>query len=120
LRSAIMLGCAATALAIKTTLTTGTGGSILPAPTNLLLNKPATESSTYSASSNAQAKNAVDGNPSCMWNNGASGLGVSNVLSSTNFEPNPWLNVDMGTSQAVQSLVVKNRADCCQDRLTNY
>lgn len=26
----------------------------------------------------------------------------------------------MGTSQDIQQVTVKNRADCCQDRLTNY
>jgi hypothetical protein len=119
LKSAILMCCAASALALKSTLKTSTTTAIA-GPTNVLLGGTATQSSTYSASSNAQAKNAIDGNPSCSWNNAASGLSVPNVLSSTNFESNPWLQVDMGSSKDIQQVTVRNRADCCQDRLTNY
>ncbi|MEU7897404.1 discoidin domain-containing protein [Nonomuraea sp. NPDC049152] len=38
----------------------------------------------------------------------------------TGLEPQPWWQVDLGTSQPIGEVAVWNRTDCCADRLTDY
>src|SRR6185436_7667194 len=70
--------------------------------------KPATQSSTY-APAQAAGK-AVDGNTDGVFTNAAS----------TNFQANPWWQVDLGSPATVSSVAVWNRTDCCQSRLGDY
>ena len=82
----------------------GTGPRI-----NLALGRAATQSSTYSS---AAASRAVDGNTDGVYSN--------NSVSHTNSEANPWWQVDLGSSQPIETIDVYNRVDCCQDRLRNW
>ena len=88
------------------TLTTPTG-----AGTNLALNKPAVQSSTYSSPASI-ASHAVDGN--------TDGSYWDNSVTATTFEPNPWWQVDLGAPATVNSVVVWNRTDCCGSWLADY
>jgi hypothetical protein len=85
------------------------GGS----PTNLALNKPATQSSTYQGAGGALPGLAVDGNTSGNWWPDFS-------VSSTYADPQAWWQVDLGSTSSIQSVEVWNRTDCCGDRLTNF
>ncbi|MFD3947123.1 discoidin domain-containing protein [Streptomyces sp. NPDC058579] len=75
--------------------------------TNLALGKPATQSSTQ-----AGPERAVDGNTDGYYGRGS----VAHTLQ----EPYPWWQVDLGSSQALGSLTVWNRVDCCADRLHDF
>lgn len=81
----------------------------LDASVNVALNKSATQSSTYV---DASASRAVDGNTDGSWNSGS----VSHTL----VDPEPWLEVDLGNVYSIDEVVVWNRTDCCQARLTDY
>lgn len=41
---------------------------------------------------------------------------TAKVLFHTKEELSPWFEIDLGRSKRVQSLYIKNRADCCQER----
>ena len=69
--------------------------------TNLALQKPATQSSTYSPDFGAGV--CVDGNR-------------TSGLCHTNSEANPWWQVDLGGNYALSQIVVYNRTDCCSER----
>ena len=43
----------------------------------------------------------------------------SNSVSRTSIENHAWWEYDLGRSQYVHSIEIKNRADCCQERLSN-
>ncbi|MGW8952230.1 galactose-binding domain-containing protein [Streptomyces sp. NPDC055709] len=75
--------------------------------TNLALGKPAIQSSTQ-----AGPEKAVDGNTDGYYGRGS--------LAHTLQEPYPWWQVDLGTSQALGSLVLWNRVDCCAERLHDF
>ncbi len=77
---------------------------------NLALNRTAQQSSTFAVG--AEASKAVDGNV-----NGAYGSG--SVTHTTN-ESNPWWEVDLAQSYALQAVRVWNRTDCCGERLANF
>jgi hypothetical protein len=88
----------------------GTGGA--PAPADLALGKPATQSSMLPGFASAGAASAVDG--------GTDGNFFDGSVTSTNAEPNAWWQVDLGVSTAVASVAVWNRTDCCGSRLGDY
>jgi YD repeat-containing protein len=81
-----------------------------PPPTNLALNKTATQSSNLGATTTA-AK-AIDGNSSGNWADGS--------IASTQAENQAWWQVDLGSVQALQAIKVWNRTDCCSDRLSSF
>ncbi|XP_075000623.1 LOW QUALITY PROTEIN: uncharacterized protein LOC142079776 [Calonectris borealis] len=79
----------------------------VPAAQNVALGRPATQSSVLDAGSGAA--NAVDGNRDGDWERGS--------CTHTTEEPEPWWRVDLGRRHAVYAVVVKNRHDCCWERL---
>ena len=81
-----------------------------PSTENLALNKTAIQSSTQLG---AVASRAVDGDT-----NGDFFAGLS--ISQTNFENQPWLEVDLGDILKIEDVNVWNRSDCCTDQLQNF
>ena len=92
---------------IAVTLVVGTGTG-----TNLSRGKSATQSSTLSGYPGAVAASAVDGN--------TDGGFFNNSVTHTNADANAWWQVDLGSSAAVNSVVLWNRTDCCSNRLSDY
>jgi hypothetical protein len=79
-----------------------------PAGTNVALQRPATQSSTFNGRA---ASIAVDGVT----------LDTSEAnVSHTNSDAQAWWQVDLGSVQAIGRVNVWNRVDCCSDRLTNF
>jgi hypothetical protein len=76
---------------------------------NLALGKPASQSSI---AFDAPASRAVDGNTSGNWSN--------NSVTHTNFEHQPWWQVDLGSVQQIGAVILWNRTDCCSERLSNF
>jgi len=77
---------------------------------NLSLNATATQSSTQS---NAAASRAIDGNTDGnFW--------ASNSSSLTNWELQPWLDVDLGEIKDIERIEVWNRDDCCTELLSDF
>ncbi len=79
----------------------------LPPPsgtTNLALNKPAQQSSTYMLSKPADARGGVDG-----IKDGTFGF-------HTNQETNPWWQVDLQSISTLSEIRIFNRLDCCAER----
>jgi cephalosporin-C deacetylase len=88
----------------------GGGNGNCDDPTNLALNKLATQESTQS---NADASRAVDGNTDGnFWG--------SNSVSLTNWVDNAWWEVDLGEISEIKEINIWNRSDCCQSILANY
>jgi len=58
------------------------------------------------------ATNAVDGNTDGDFYHGS--------VSHTNGELNPWWQVDLGASTAIDTIAIWNRTDCCGNRLSDY
>ena len=82
-----------------------------PNPTvDVALGRPASQSTTYPGSPPASV--AVDGVTDGNYFDGS--------VTATNFEANPWWQVDLGTSTTISSLVIWNRTDCCGSRLNDY
>ena len=79
-------------------------------PTNLALTGTASQSSTQQG---AAASRANDGNT-----NGNFWAGSSVTL--TNWENQPWWEVDLGQMATIQKVNVYNRTDCCEQFLDNY
>lgn len=79
---------------------------------NLAQGKTATQSSTLPGFPAVVASAAVDGNPD--------GNFYHNSVTATNFENNPWWQVDLSTSVAIGSITIWNRTDCCGTRLNDY
>ena len=73
-------------------------------PTNLALNKPATQSSTYGSQ---VASRAVDGDTGGAWNE----------ITLTSYEPQAWWQVDLGSVKSLQTIKIRPRSDqtCCLD-----
>ena len=80
--------------------------------TNLALGKPATQSSTLTGYPAANASAAVDGNTDGSFYDGS--------VTHTNFDLNAWWQVDLGASTPIAAIVLWNRTDCCQSRLSDY
>lgn len=80
--------------------------------TNLALNRPAVQSSTYSANLAATAAKAVDGNTG-----GDYGAGQ---IAHTNLENQPWWQVDLGAISDISDVRIWNRTDRLGERLKNF
>lgn len=79
------------------------------AANNLALAGTATQSSTgYSG----VPSHGIDGNTSGIWNNGS--------CTHTNDLSNSWWEVDFGGDCAISRILLYNRLDCCQTRLSNF
>jgi hypothetical protein len=87
----------------------GTGGAASAA--NLALGRSAAQSSTFPLAT-AGAASALDGNTDGSFFDGS--------VTATNLDPNPWWQVDLGTSASISSIVIWNRTDCCGSRLGDY
>ena len=88
----------------------GIGGVVVP--TNVAQGKLTSQSSTFPGYASAGAASAVDGNTDGNFQDGS--------VTATNLDPNPWWQVDLSTSTAVNSIVIWNRTDCCSTRLSDY
>ena len=88
----------------------GVGGA--PSLNNLSQGKTATESSTLPGVPTAAASSAVDGNTDGNFYDGS--------VTATTLDPNPWWEVDLGSTPTVSSVTVWNRMDCCGSRLSDY
>jgi hypothetical protein len=88
----------------------GTGGAATP--TDVAQGKTATQSSNLYTTSAAGANFAVDGNLDGNFFDGS--------VTATGLDPNPWWQVDLGASTAINSIVIWNRTDCCGARLSDY
>ncbi|XP_061468198.1 fucolectin-1-like [Rhineura floridana] len=73
--------------------------------------QPASQSSTYPqwGTVYSVAESAVDGDRDGDWSHGS--------CSHTTLEKEPWWSVDLGTRYAITAVVVKNRQDCCSERI---
>ena len=58
------------------------------------------------------ADKAIDGNTDGFYWNGS--------VTHTNFEVNPWWQVDLNNSRQINTIQVWNRTDCCSERLSNF
>ncbi|MGB0386237.1 MAG: PA14 domain-containing protein [Ardenticatenaceae bacterium] len=76
---------------------------------NLSVGATASQSSTDSG---AVASRAIDLNKNGDWR--------INSLASTNWEANPWWEVDLGSVQQIDQIVLWNRTDCCSERLSDF
>ncbi|XP_013928711.1 PREDICTED: fucolectin-1-like, partial [Thamnophis sirtalis] len=76
---------------------------------NLALGKPASQSSIHSHDIIGSADKAVDGSCTGDW--------YQKSCTHTKNEKNPWWLVDLGESHKISMVVVKNRQDCCGERL---
>ena len=76
---------------------------------NVAMKKKAAESSI---GDNATASRAVDGNSDGDWVNGS--------VSNTTLEDNPWWQVDLEKSYAINQIRIWNRTDGWYDRLNNF
>ncbi len=79
------------------------------ASNNIAFGKPASQSSTYS---NATADRAIDGN--------TSGNYYDNSVNHTNYEHQPWWQVDLGSVQQIGAVILWNRTDAATERLSNF
>lgn len=81
-------------------------------PINLALTGTATQSSTYIGQQNLEAKNAIDGNTNGnVWHNS---------VTHTNWESQPWWQVDLLSMFDLDQIVLWNRTDACSYRLSNF
>ncbi|XP_026546725.1 fucolectin-4-like, partial [Notechis scutatus] len=76
---------------------------------NLALGKPTSQSSDYIYESLGSPDKAVDGDCNGTWRHGS--------CAHTSLERNPWLLVDLGEPHKIYVVVLKNREDCCGERL---
>ncbi|KAL7990237.1 hypothetical protein Chor_010591 [Crotalus horridus] len=76
---------------------------------NLALGKLAQQSSIHQHDIVGSADKAVDGNCNGDWYNKS--------CTHTKKEKNPWWYVDLGESHKISVVIVKNRVDCCGERL---
>jgi hypothetical protein len=83
--------------------------AVAAASGNMAFGKPASQSSTYS---NATADRAIDGN--------TNGNYFDNSVTHTNLEHQPWWQVDLGSVQQIGEIILRNRTDCCGERLSNF
>ncbi|XP_062835937.1 fucolectin isoform X4 [Anolis carolinensis] len=91
----------------------GEGQSCLPGVQvvpNLARGRPAFQSSTYQHPKSLVAGKAVDGN--CNGN-----LDGAGSCTHTNGDMEPWWYVDLGDEYAIFAVVIKNRGECCGDRI---
>ena len=87
----------------------GGSGTDCNNPTNISVNKIATQSSTQQ---NGSADRAVDGNTDgSFW---------SGHVTLTSWENRPWWELDLGSVQDISDIKIWNRTDCCSDILKQY
>ncbi len=87
------------------------GKSTLLAPlTNVATGGVATQSSTYQSGTGATL--AIDGN--------TDGNFFDNSVTHTNAEYQPWWQLDLGATYAIDTINLWNRTDCCAERLSNF
>ncbi|XP_052642776.1 LOW QUALITY PROTEIN: uncharacterized protein LOC128141744 [Harpia harpyja] len=94
------------------------GCAPLPGAPNVAREQRATQSSTSNGS--GVASKAVDGNRDGVWQHvdgNRDGVWQHGSCSHTRREREPWWSVDLGGRRAVAAVVVKNRQDCCWERL---
>jgi hyaluronoglucosaminidase len=77
----------------------------LPPLVNAAQGKPATQVSDWS--SDYVASRSVNGD-------------LFDFSTTSGAEPQPWWQVDLGTSVAVETVEVHNRVDCCAERVADY
>lgn len=80
------------------------GCAVLP---NLALSKPSIQSSDYF---DYAASRAVNGSLS----------GGADAVTHTQFQNQPWWEVDLKETAKIEEIVLFNRTDCCQERLSNF
>ena len=79
-------------------------------PSNIAIGKTATQSSTQFG---ALADRAIDGNTDGnFW--------VTNSTTLTNWEQQPWLEIDLGEIGDISSINIYGRSDCCTEFFANY
>jgi len=79
-------------------------------PSNIAINKPTSQSGTQVG---ATSFRAVDGNTDGdFW--------VSISVINTNWQVEPWWEVDLGGVTNIESINVWNRTDCCAEALSNF
>jgi alpha-L-fucosidase len=88
-----------------------TYGGLPDVDQNLAAGATATQSSTIPGYS-APASLAIDGNTDGNFHHGS--------VSHTNSEAGAWWQVDLGSDQPINDVVVFNRTDCCAERLSNF
>ncbi|RME05412.1 MAG: hypothetical protein D6816_08940 [Bacteroidetes bacterium] len=86
-----------------------------PASGNIAKGKSARQSTTAYGDAISGAGNAVDGNTNAFWRHDA-----GNSITHTNYEDNPWWEVDLGKVYDISAIKIYNRADCCWQRLQNF
>ncbi|KAI8515771.1 hypothetical protein Bbelb_065840 [Branchiostoma belcheri] len=107
---ACMVYLARLILSAHQSLGEASSGQCAGSTTNIALNRPATQSSTWHKGVPGRA---VDGNYSNSY--------TSNSCSHTKKEPNPWWRVDLGNSLCVDRVVVtKCWGKCCSERLEGF
>ena len=98
---------------VKVTAGNGGGGGNQTAgctnATNIALNKSTTQSSTQLDGSSSRA---IDGNTDGSFWNGSVTL--------TNWENQPWWEIDLGDVYEISDLKIWNRTDCCSGFLKDY
>ncbi len=100
---------AATPIVRTFTVSLPSGGGC-DSPSNIALNRSATQSGTQFG---ANASRAVDGNTDGnFW--------VSQTASLTNWVNNAWWQVDLGQVSDIETINLWNRIDCCQDLFSNF
>ena len=104
------LGLQSTSAAISVTVNTTTSN---PSPVLLSQNKVASQSSTRSVF-------GVTALPSFAVDGSTNGAFLSQSLSHTNSEPQPWWQVDLAQSASISQVRIYNRTDCCSARLANF
>lgn len=77
--------------------------------TNVAKDRPTQQSSNAHGRT---SENAVDGNTDGSWN-GAS-------VTHTNFETDPWWEVDLGDVYNISHIIIYNRTDCCNEWFDNF
>lgn len=82
---------------------------VLNGSTNLALGRPAHQ---YNTGFGGDAARAVDGNTDGNWAN--------NSVTHTYGDYQNWWQVDLGSVQAISTIEVWNRTDCCSERLRNF
>ncbi|KAL8181457.1 UNVERIFIED_CONTAM: hypothetical protein K2H54_002423 [Gekko kuhli] len=77
---------------------------------NLARGQPTLQSSTYSHGGiTGMSSYAADGNCEGQW--------ISRTCTHTNHDLSPWWSVDLGEEYDISLVVVKNRQDCCGNRI---
>ncbi|MBU2951462.1 discoidin domain-containing protein [Tamlana agarivorans] len=76
---------------------------------NLALSGTATQSSTYSSGA---ASLAIDGNTNGAWRGGS--------VTHTETEDNAWWDLVLDSESSIEEIVIHNRTDCCEDRLSDF